>query len=145
MKTTVLRTAMGVADVISSMSRDPSTHVGAVLVRGDMIISTGYNDLVRGMEHKAEYYERPLKYSLIVHAEANCLLNAARTGVSTIGASIVCTHSPCSACCRAALQAGIEMIYYREELDPVRWADDLKIRQLLKIPLRKVGVDGTLL
>lgn len=128
MKHKTLDWALDIATRTSLMSRDPSTKVGAVMVDGDMILSTGYNDLPRGMAHNTACYERSLKYALVVHAEHNCILNAARCGVSTFGKVIISTHEPCSGCCKAAIQAGIGAIHYSIPLEPARWGEDLLVR-----------------
>ena len=41
------------------------------------------------------------------HAELNAILNCARNGVPTIGATIYCSMTPCVNCCMAIIQAGI--------------------------------------
>jgi dCMP deaminase len=54
-----------------------------------------------------------------VHAEANALVQAARNGVRTDGASIYVTASPCFACFKLIANAGIVRIafgeFYRDE------------------------------
>ena len=42
-----------------------------------------------------------------VHAELNAILNCARNGVPTVGATIYCTMTPCPNCAMAIIQAGI--------------------------------------
>lgn len=63
---------------ISAWSKDPSTKVGAVIVRPDRTIaSVGYNGFPRGMDDDPEIYaNRELKLKRVVHAEMNAILNA---------------------------------------------------------------------
>jgi dCMP deaminase len=42
-----------------------------------------------------------------VHAEQNAIINCARNGVSTLGATIYCTMTPCTTCAMSIIQAGI--------------------------------------
>ncbi len=69
---------LDLAQVISKWSKDPSTQVGAVLVRPDKsILSVGYNGFPRRMEDTLELLNnREEKYSRIIHAEVNALLAA---------------------------------------------------------------------
>jgi len=66
------------AKLVSTWSKDPSTQVGAVIVRPDMTIaSVGYNGFPRGMnDHVAMYADRDVKLSRVVHAEMNAILHA---------------------------------------------------------------------
>ena len=66
------------ADMVGSWSKDPSTKVGAVIIRPDRTIaSVGYNGFPRGVYDGPEIYEdRPRKLLRTVHAEANAILSA---------------------------------------------------------------------
>lgn len=66
------------AQLVSSWSKDPSTKVGAVIVRPDMTVaSVGYNGFPRGMNDHADLYaDRDVKLSRIIHAEMNAILAA---------------------------------------------------------------------
>ncbi len=59
-------------------SKDPSTRVGAVIVRQDLsIASLGYNGFPRGCDDSPEIYaDRDQKYARVVHAEMNSILHA---------------------------------------------------------------------
>jgi dCMP deaminase len=103
-----------IAKIISIKSKDPNTKVGAIIVKGDKIISTGRNGTVAGCDETYMTYERPLKYQLVIHAEINALLFA-KTDVS--GMTIYITLSPCCDCLKAILQSGIRVIYYSQLYD----------------------------
>src|SRR6185436_10597230 len=65
------------------MSKDPSTRVGAVLVGPELVIlASGFNGFPRGVKDTEERLnDRELKTRLVVHAEMNAVLAAARVGV----------------------------------------------------------------
>lgn len=55
-----------------------------------------------------------LEFSRVVHAEMNALMDAARRGISTQGATMFCTTFPCHLCARHILSAGIRRVVYVE-------------------------------
>ena len=87
---------MDLAGLVSSKSKDPSTKVGAVVVRPDRTIAAmGYNGFPRGVLDLPERYaDRPTKYSMVVHAEANAIVSAKG---DLAGCKIYCTMLPCQA------------------------------------------------
>ena len=75
------------AHEVASWSKDPSTKVGCVLVKGKKVVSVGYNGLPMGIEDSIERLtDRELKYEMTVHAEVNAVTTAALHGVSTSAA-----------------------------------------------------------
>jgi dCMP deaminase len=103
---------LNLAKTVSSYSKDPSTKVGAVIVDEDDNVRTiGYNGFPRGVNDTEERLnDRPVKYALTVHAELNAICTCARVGVPTKGATMVCTHFPCSVCAGAIVQAGFKEV-----------------------------------
>ncbi len=101
------------------MSKDPATQAGPVIVGPDREVrSMGYNGLPRGIADTPQrLQDKDLKRSLIVHAEMNAILNAARIGVSTRGCTLylaltddsgqVWGGAPCTRCTVEIIQAGI--------------------------------------
>lgn len=100
---------MGFAQHAAQKSKD-STQVGAVLVKDKSVLVTGFNGPPRGVRDLPDRFERPRKYLFAAHAEMNVLATAARQGVRTEGCSLYVTHSPCSACARLIIQAGISHV-----------------------------------
>ena len=49
-----------------------------------------------------------------VHAEQNAIVQAAKLGVSIDGATLYCTHQPCSMCCKMIINSGIKRVVYQE-------------------------------
>jgi len=99
---------------VRKRSIDKSSKCGCVVVDDSgSILSTGYNNPVRGFpDHKAPQ-ERPLKYSVFEHAERNAIYNAARKGIPLEGSTFYVTGLPCAAnCLRGIIQVGAKEIVY---------------------------------
>lgn len=118
------RRFLKLAAEVSSWSRDPSTKVGAVIVRPDnTIASLGYNGFPRGMSDSPELYadatREEVKYKRMVHAELNAILNA--HGPVT-GHTLYCTLFPCSSCALVIIQSGIKSVIAKMPEGPwERW------------------------
>lgn len=122
----------------STMSKDPSTRVGSVVVNADrLILGTGFNGFPRGIADDHRLDDRDVKLNLVVHAEMNALIAAARVGVSVKGATLytACTDRdgttwggpPCTRCAVHVIQAGIRrIIAYPGKSAPSRWAADIE-------------------
>ncbi len=48
-----------------------------------------------------------------VHAEQNAICQAAKLGVSVEGATLYCTHQPCTICTRLIINSGITRVVYK--------------------------------
>lgn len=121
------------AYLVAARSKDTKTRIGAVLVRdGDFDpISSGYNGFPRRISDAPERYaDRELKRSLVVHAEANAILNAARKGVSTVGATLYTQAWPCHECGKAIVQAGVAKVVVHAGFPDMAhgpWADSCRL------------------
>ena len=74
---------LDIAREISTWSKDPSRKIGAIAVRDRKILATGYNGFPKGIEDTPTRLNiREVKYQYVVHAEMNCIYNAAENGVS---------------------------------------------------------------
>lgn len=107
---------MGLALLSASRSKDPSTQVGACIVKNLKVIGLGYNGLPNGMDDDNFSWSKDgsfleTKYATVVHAEANCIMN-------TIGyeklqdATMYVTLFPCNECAKLIVQSGISNIIY---------------------------------
>jgi dCMP deaminase len=107
---------MSIARVVATRATCDRKHVGAVLVRGRTILSTGYNGSIRGMPHCDEVGHMMEGGHCVatIHAEANAILQAARNGVSIEGADVYTTASPCWPCFKMIANAGLKRIIYGE-------------------------------
>ncbi len=100
-------------------------QVGAVLVKDNQILSTGYNGSPKGIAHCAEVGCLREQNSVPsgqmhelcrgVHAEQNAIIQAGLNGSSTRGATIYCTHQPCSICARLIINAEIRTAFISEK------------------------------
>lgn len=131
---------LALCDVAAQRSKDPSTQVGAVLVRDCDVLSTGYNGFPAGMIETPERWERPTKYGIVVHAEENVILRAARNGVSIKDAILYISLFPCSKCARVIANSGIqEIVYNKEKTDAFPRGDDHDFR-LARTILSETGI-----
>lgn len=126
-------TYLNVAETFAYRSTCLKRKYGAVIVKNDVVISTGYNGSPRGFDNccdKGECERIALDmhqgegYGLCkaVHAEQNALLNCSRE--LTVGADIylaginaddnsVYSARPCPICARLIIQAGIDNVIMR--------------------------------
>ena len=51
----------------------------------------------------------------VVHSEANAIGQLASSTESGIGATLICTHSPCLQCSKIIYSSGIRAVYYKNE------------------------------
>lgn len=107
---------MQIARVVATRATCDRKHVGALLVRDRMILSTGYNGSIRGMPHCTEVGHQLENGHCVatIHAEANAVLQAAKNGVGIDGAAIYTTASPCWNCFKLIANAGLKRIVYGE-------------------------------
>jgi dCMP deaminase len=100
------------AKEVALWSKDPSTQVGAVVVKDRRILATGYNGFPRGIYDDESWYKnRDVKYMFVVHAEMNCIYNATEAGVSLKGSTLYVHSLPvCPECAKGVIQVGIERI-----------------------------------
>lgn len=117
---------LSLCEAHARMSKDPSTKVGSIIVGPDREIrSTGFNGFPRGIvDLEGRYRNRDLKYELIVHAELNAILAAARIGTSLRGGILYTSMPPCLRCAMHIIQAGIVEVVSRPIADtPERWRE----------------------
>lgn len=116
---------MGIALAVRRRANCKGRRVGAVLVKNNRIISTGYNGVPEGMTNCLDggcyrctnpngQFKSGKGYDLCicVHAEQNALLAAARFGISVEGAHLYTTMQPCYGCAKELIQAHIECVTY---------------------------------
>lgn len=107
---------MNIAHQVKLRSPDTKRKVGAVMVslKDKRIISCGYNGLVQGVNDNIDWEDREFVHSLIIHAEANCILYASSKFENSV---LYITTSPCANCIKLIAAANIKKIYYN---DPYR-------------------------
>lgn len=110
------------AKLASTRSTCLRRQVGAVLVRDNHILATGYNGAPKGIKHcdevgcVREQHQIPSgqNHELCrgIHAEQNAIIQAAYHGISIKDSTLYCTHSPCSICMKMLINAGIDHVYF---------------------------------
>lgn len=86
-------------------------QVGALIVKGKMIISDGYNGTPSGFENICED-ENNITKPYVLHAEANAITKVAKSGNSSEDSTLYVTSSPCMECAKLIIQAGIKRVVY---------------------------------
>ena len=132
---------LDLAKMVAQRSTCLRRHYGAVIVKNDEVISTGYVGAPRGRKNCTDLGEcirikmeipRGERYELCrsVHAEANAIISASRDKM--IGSSIylagtdaktgeyIANSNSCSMCKRMIINAGIEKVYVRDDRDHYR-------------------------
>lgn len=126
-------TYLNCAEVFAYRSTCLKRKYGAVIVKDDIVISTGYNGSPRGFDNCCDLGTCPRidrnmhqgeGYGICraIHAEANALLNCSRQ--QTIGADLylvginpndnsIHEAKPCPLCARTIIQASINNVYIR--------------------------------
>lgn len=115
---------MKLATIISELSNCTTRNVGAILIKENMIISTGYNGTPKGVLdcnkggcdrcNLKKHEPGNLFNCICVHAETNAIIQAAYNGISTKNSVMFCTTKPCNDCLKMLINAGVKKIIYLE-------------------------------
>lgn len=116
-------TYMGTALLHARLSKARRAQVGAVLVTSHGATLTGYNGTPTGRSNDCEYkvhdigrlYPDLVTKPEVIHAELNCIMKAAREGVSCIDSTVYVTLSPCIQCSAMLVQAGVKRVVYLDQ------------------------------
>lgn len=142
---------LDLADVVSQRGTCLRRRYGAVIVKNDEVISTGYVGAPRGRKNCSDLNHcirqemnipRGERYELCrsVHAEANAIISAERekmigsalylSGREVATGEYVHNSNSCSMCKKMIINAGIERVYVRDDETNYRivevksWIDD---------------------
>ncbi len=97
----------------AKLSHCERKQVGALIVKGRMIISDGFNGTPTGFDNCCEDDDKVTKWE-VLHAEANAILKVAASTQSSSGATLYITLSPCKQCSKLIHQAGIKRVVYTD-------------------------------
>ena len=138
----------------AELARERSTclrrKVGAVIVKDNRIMATGYNGVPTGIRHCEE--AGCLRAQLNVpsgqhhelcrglHAEQNAIIQAAHLGQSIAGGTLYCTTQPCVICTKMIINAGIKRVVIRESY-PDELAQQMAEEAGLKIDILGDKID----
>ncbi len=123
-----------ITDIVKKRSTCLRRQVGAVIVKDNNILASGYNGVPTKITHCSETgclreklnVPSGEKHELCrgLHAEQNAIIQAAKHGVCIKGSTIYTNTKPCSICTKMIINAGIDRIVYRIDYsDPL--ADEL--------------------
>ena len=142
---------LDIAETVSERATCMRRHFGAIIVKDDVIVSTGYNGAPRGRKNCTDInfcirdklnIPRGERYEMCrsVHAEANAIIAAPRDRMLGATLYMVCVNpkdgslyegtSSCMMCKRQIINAGIETVIVRDTKDEYRiipvqsWIDD---------------------
>lgn len=132
---------LDIAESVAKRSTCIRRNWGAIIVKNDEIISTGYNGAPRGRQNCSDLnfcireklnIPRGERYELCrsVHAEQNAIISASRkdmiggtlylVGLSYADKELVANANPCAMCKRMIINSGIEYIVIRDTKDTYR-------------------------
>ncbi|MBQ8005881.1 MAG: cytidine deaminase [Clostridia bacterium] len=132
---------LDIAQTVSERSTCLRKRYGAIIVKNDVIVSTGYNGAPRGRQNCSDIgicqreklgIPRGERYELCrsVHSEANAIIAAPRDQMLGSTLYMVCTEpgtgeivsgtSSCMMCKRMVINAGIETVIIRDTKDEYR-------------------------
>ncbi len=149
------------AKVAAERSTCLRRKIGAVIVKDDVEVSSGYVGSPRGTEHcidtgrclRTELGIPPgERYELCrsIHAEQNAIINAARTGVSIVGGVMYIyservkgqysqksgetsrMYGPCMICAKMIINAGLEAVHMKEEGVGTKTYEMEDLKQMLR-------------
>ena len=123
---------LDIAETVSKRSTCLRKHYGAIIVKNDVIISTGYNGAPRGRKNCSDInycmrdalnIPRGERYEMCrsVHAEANAIIAADRDKMLGSTLYMACKDAvvdgvcSCMMCKRLVLNAGIKEVIVRED------------------------------
>ena len=127
---TIDRRYLRMARIWAENSYCQRRKVGAIIVKNSMIISDGFNGTPSGFENICED-EADITKPYVLHAEANAITKVARSNISSDGATLYITASPCMECAKLIIQAGIVRVVFNEVY---RITDGIEL-------LRRAGVE----
>ena len=118
---------MQMAELTASLSYAKRLQVGALIVKGNRIVGTGYNGMPTDWENDCEFeVDGELKTKQeVLHAETNAIAKVAQSTESSEGSTMFCTHAPCVDCAKLIYQSGIATLYFKHE-----YRDDAGIKFL---------------
>lgn len=104
---------MDIATAVAARGTCPRAKVGAIIIKGDVMVASGYNGAPRGARHCDHTDGGDMDNghcSRAVHGETNAIANAARHGAVVMGGTLYCTATPCYRCAPLVIQAGIARV-----------------------------------
>lgn len=116
----------GIMDAVAKRATCDRGKSGCVIVRDKRIVATGYVGAPAGVKHCDEVGHELIEQInedgtksqhciRTTHAEQNAIVHAARFGSSLEGSTLYCQMTPCYACAKMILNAGIVRVVARKD------------------------------
>lgn len=104
-------------DVVRKRSTCTRLSVGSVIVKDNVVVSTGYNGSPKDEEHCIDVGCLIKNGSCVrtIHAEMNAIMNSLKNRVNIEGSTIYVSHFPCYNCAKHIAQVGIKKVVYKED------------------------------
>lgn len=142
---------MNIAVQVSLRSTCIRRKVGAVIVKDNEILGSGYNGSPKGLPNCCDDPTRcyrtqhnipsgqKLELCYAQHAEINAMFNALCSNRDLHDASIFVTTFPCSNCAKAIIQSGIKNIYYLDT-----YTNEFTLAMLEEANVRVIEMDSSI-
>ncbi|OQY08636.1 MAG: cytidine deaminase [Fusobacteriia bacterium 4572_132] len=114
---------MEITELVATRATCVRRKVGAIIVRENRILATGYNGAPSGLAHCLDIGCLRDKMNIPsgerqelcrgIHAEQNALIQASKFGIALDGSTIYVTNQPCITCSKLIINAGIKKIIYK--------------------------------
>tara|TARA_Y100000296_G_C5119486_1_gene229600 strand:+ start:333 stop:1013 length:681 start_codon:yes stop_codon:yes gene_type:complete len=127
---------MDLAERVSRMSHAKKKKVGSVLVKGDRIISFGWNGTPTGFDNECEDEWGDTLFH-VLHSELNLIAKLAKSTESSAGSTVYCTLSPCIDCAKLLVQAGVSRVVYKEG-----YREDAGLQLLRQVDIEVEHLEG---
>ena len=138
---------MKITRLVSERATCVKRKVGALVVKDNRILSTGYNGAPKGMKHCGEVgcIRREMsvpsgqRHELCrgLHAEQNAIIQAAWHGVRIEGSTMYCTYQPCVICVKMMINAGMKRLVFSGS-----YPDELAASMLVESKLEVTRIES---
>lgn len=126
MKERYLEAFMDMTLRFAQTSEAKRLKVAACLIKNGNPICFGTNGTPPGWPSNICEDEDGNTLPEVLHAEVQCLNKLRKINETSIGATLLITHSPCIRCCREIVDSGIVKVYYRHEYRTTEGLEYLK-------------------
>ena len=107
---------MKMTEVFAETSEAQRLKVGACLIKNGNPIAFGVNGTIPGWEtNKCEDEHGNTKSDVVLHAEIQALNKLRKINESSVGATLLVTHSCCLRCAHEVVDSGITSVYYKHD------------------------------
>lgn len=127
MKKKYLDAFMKMTEVFAETSEATRLKVGACLIKNGNPIAFGINGTIPGWStNECEDSDGNTKADVVLHAEIQALNKLRKVNESSVGATLLVTHSCCLRCSHEIVDSGIVKVYYRHEYRTTEGIEYLK-------------------